>query len=48
VVHACHKTPWFPGSWKNLGWKPLCIGLTAALLVGCVSAGLIYLLKMLG
>jgi len=17
VVHACHKTPWFPGSWKN-------------------------------
>jgi len=30
---------------KGLGWKPFCVGLTAALLVGGVSAGLIKLLE---
>ena len=33
---------------KDLGWKPLCLGLTAALLVGCVSATLIWALKVGG
>jgi len=32
---------------KDLGWKPLCPGLTAALLVGCVSGTLIQVLKVL-
>ena len=32
---------------KDLGWNPLCLGLTAELLVGCVSATLIWLLKVL-
>ena len=32
---------------KNLGWKPLCVGLTAALLVGCVSVLLIFSMRML-
>ncbi|MFP6704026.1 MAG: putative sulfate exporter family transporter [Planctomycetaceae bacterium] len=33
---------------KNLGWKPLCLGLTAAVLVGCVSVALIWILKTPG
>ncbi len=32
---------------RSLGWKPFCIGMTAALLVGVVSTGLIFLVTQL-